>query len=78
MHKHHTTFYNLYEAKSKLSEAVKKALHGEDVILMNRGHAIAQIIPFPQKNGSRILGFAKDIQMLPGFDEIPEDFSGYV
>jgi antitoxin (DNA-binding transcriptional repressor) of toxin-antitoxin stability system len=78
MHKHHTTFYNLYEAKSKLSEAVKKALQGEEVILMNRGNAIAQIIPFPKKNGLRVLGFAKDIQILPGFDEIPEDFVGYV
>lgn len=78
MHKHHATFYNLYEAKSKLSEAVKKALQGEDIILMNRGNPIAQIIPFPQKNCLRTLGFAKDIQILPGFDEIPEDFAGYV
>jgi antitoxin (DNA-binding transcriptional repressor) of toxin-antitoxin stability system len=77
MHKHHTTFYNLYEAKSKLSEAVKKALDGEEVILMNRGNAVAKIIPFPTKHSQRVLGFAKDIQILSGFDEIPEDFAKY-
>ena len=77
MHKHHTTCYNLYEAKSKLSEAVKKALDGEEVILMNRGNPIAKIIPFTLKNRSKKLGFAKDIQILPGFDEIPEGFEKY-
>jgi antitoxin (DNA-binding transcriptional repressor) of toxin-antitoxin stability system len=74
---HHVTFYNLYEAKTKFSEAVRKALQGDDVILMNRGAPIAQIIPLPKKNGPRVLGFAKDIQMLPGFNETPEDFAEY-
>jgi antitoxin (DNA-binding transcriptional repressor) of toxin-antitoxin stability system len=77
MHKHHTARYNLYEAKSKLSEAVKKALLGDEVILMNRGNPVAQIIPLPQKQGARRLGFAKDIKMLDGFDEIPKEFEEY-
>lgn len=73
----HTTRYNLYEAKTKFSEAIRKVLEGEKVILMNRGNPFAQIILLPKKNSSRKLGFAKDIQMLPGFDEIPEDFKEY-
>lgn len=77
MHKRHTARYNLYEAKSKLSEAVKKALQGDEVILMNRGNPVAQIIPLPQKHGPRRLGFAKNIRILPGFDEIPKEFEEY-
>lgn len=69
-----TVRYNMYEAKTKLSELVSKAQAGTEVILMNRGKPVARITPFERKRGSRRLGFAKDIKILPGFDDIPEGF----
>lgn len=44
---------------------------------MNRKEPVAKIVPFREKKPSRKLGFAKDIKMLPGFDEIPEGFENY-
>lgn len=65
---------NMYEAKTKLSELVSKVQAGTQVILMNRGKPVARILPFEQKEKSRKLGFAKDIKILAGFEDIPEGF----
>ncbi|MBI1862301.1 MAG: type II toxin-antitoxin system prevent-host-death family antitoxin [Deltaproteobacteria bacterium] len=64
----------MYEAKTRLSELVTKAQRGIEVILMNRGKPVAKITPFGVKSRPRILGFARDIKILPGFDDIPEGF----
>ncbi|MBI3535408.1 MAG: type II toxin-antitoxin system prevent-host-death family antitoxin [Deltaproteobacteria bacterium] len=68
--------YNMYEAKTKLSEIVEKVCAGEEIILMLRGEPVAKVVPLRKKNRSR-LGFAKDIKILPGFQEIPEGFEAY-
>ncbi len=65
---------NMYEAKTKLSELVSKAQKGIEIILMNRGKPVARILPFERPGRPRKLGFAKDIKILPGFDDIPEGF----
>jgi prevent-host-death family protein len=69
--------YNMYEAKTKLSEIVKRVSEGENVILMNRGKPVAEVIPFENKKTKRKLGFAKDIELLEDFDGIPEGFEDY-
>lgn len=69
--------YNMYEAKTKLSEIVEKACGGEEVILMIRGEPVAKVIPFEEKKKARKQGFAKDVRILSGFDEIPEGFEEY-
>lgn len=69
--------YNMYEAKTKLSELVEKATQGVEIILMNRGEPVAKIIPY-QAPQSRRLGFAKSIRILEGFNEIPEGFEDYL
>ena len=70
--------YNMYEAKTKLSEIVEKARDGNEVILMNRGVAVAKVVPLRRNRAAkRPLGFAKDIKMLSGFDAIPEGFKDY-
>lgn len=68
--------YNMYEAKTKLSEIVEKVCSGEEVILMVRGEPVAKVVPLRKKTNRR-LGFAKDIKILPGFHEIPEGFEEY-
>ncbi len=69
--------YNMYEAKTRLSELVEKATQGIDIILMNRGEPVAKIVPY-QAPKRRRLGFAKTIQILDGFEEIPEGFEEYL
>lgn len=71
--------FNMYEAKTRLSEIVEKARVDGEVILMNRGRPVARVIPYEAETRKRRLGFAKGkIQIQPGFDEIPEDFEDYV
>ncbi len=72
------TEYNMYEAKTNLSEIVARAREGMEVILMNRGEPVARVVPFRKANKVRRLGFAKGIKMLKGFNEIPKDFDEYV
>lgn len=68
----------MYEAKTKLSEIVERVRQGEELILMNRGVAVARVVPLKTSGRKpRMLGFAKDIKILPGFDEIPDGFEEY-
>lgn len=55
-----TSKYNMYEAKTRLSEIVEKAREGEEIILMNRGEPVAKVVPFKKKKEARKLGFAKE------------------
>jgi prevent-host-death family protein len=70
--------YNMYEAKTKLSEIVEKVREGEEVILMNRGEPVAKVVPIETPKKQRRLGFLKDkIQLLPGWDQPIDDFEDY-
>jgi prevent-host-death family protein len=70
--------YNMYEAKTKLSEIVEQARQGHEVVLMNRGRPVAKVVPLAPQPKKRKRGFAKEIKILAGFDDIPEGFEGYV
>jgi len=71
--------YNMYEAKTKLSEIVEKARRGEEVILMNRGEPVAKVVPYQAEVRKRRLGFAKGkIVIRRGFDGTPDDFEDYL
>ena len=70
--------YNMYEAKTRLSELVEKARRGEKVVLMNRGEPVAMIVPFPSVRPTRKLGFLKGKgRLLPGWDKPIDDFKDY-
>jgi prevent-host-death family protein len=70
--------YNIYEAKTRLSELVEKARRGEKVVLMNRGEPVAMIIPFERPRAARKLGFLKGKgRLLTGWDKPIEDFDQY-
>jgi prevent-host-death family protein len=70
--------FNIYEAKTRLSELVERATRGEKVILMNRGEPVAMIIPLPRPQRQRRLGFLKGKgRLLKGWDQPIEDFSDY-
>jgi prevent-host-death family protein len=70
--------YNIYEAKTRLSELVEKARRGEKVVLMNRGEPVAMIVPFQRVRRTRKLGFLKGRgRLLAGWDKPIEDFADY-
>jgi prevent-host-death family protein len=69
--------YNMYEAKTKLSEIVAQVQAGAEVVLLNRGVPVAKVVPLTKRKKVRPLGFAKDIELLPGFDALPAGFEEY-
>ncbi len=70
--------YNIYEAKTRLSELVEKARRGERVILMNRGKPVALIVPFQRPRRARKLGFLNGKgRLLSGWDKPIDDFVAY-
>lgn len=44
---------NIYEAKSKLSALLEKALAGEEVVIARAGKPVARLTPIAQAAGSR-------------------------
>ena len=70
--------YNMYEAKTRLSELVEKARRGEKIVLMNRGEPVAMIVPLQRPRHMRKLGFLKGKgRLLAGWDKPIEDFAEY-
>jgi prevent-host-death family protein len=70
--------YNIYEAKTKLSELVNQARSGKQVILMNRGEPVAMIVPIPRQPQRRNLGFLKGkLKLRAGWDAPIQDFQDY-
>ena len=70
--------YNMYEAKTKLSEIVNQVRLGKEVILMNRGVPVAMVVAIPKAPRRRKLGFLKGkLRLLPGWDGPIEDFQDY-
>jgi prevent-host-death family protein len=70
--------YNIYEAKTRLSELIEKASRGEKVILMNRGEPVAMIVPLQRPRRERRLGFLKGKgRLLAGWEKPIEDFADY-
>jgi prevent-host-death family protein len=70
---------NIAEAKARLSELVKKALSGEDVVIARDNKPLLRLVPLAPKRGPRRPGSAKgQIRMAPDFDRTPADFDEYV
>lgn len=62
-----------------LSELVRRAARGEEVILTEGGEPVAKIIPITAARGPRVFGSAKGlIHMADDFDAPLEDFRDYM
>ncbi|HEX5000726.1 MAG TPA: type II toxin-antitoxin system prevent-host-death family antitoxin [Terriglobia bacterium] len=73
-----TVAYNMYEAKTKLSQLVDEAISGKQVILMNRGEPVAMVVPIPKTRRPRKLGFLKGkLKLKRGWDSPIPDFKDY-
>lgn len=51
-----TLMVNTHEAKSRLSELIREAEAGSDVIVARNGRPVAKIIAWPPERGQRVLG----------------------
>jgi prevent-host-death family protein len=70
---------DLNQTQAQLSDLVREAARGEDVILTEGGEPVAKIIPISRARGPRVFGSAKGlIQMSDDFDEPLEDFRDYM
>lgn len=70
---------DLHHAQTQLSELVRQAARGEDVILTEDGEPVAKIIPINRFRGPREFGSARGlIHIADDFDAPLEDFSDYM
>lgn len=61
--------FNLYEAKTNLSQLVERAAGGEEIIIAKAGRLLARLVPLSKRTDPRPLGlFAGRITIDEDFD----------
>ena len=68
---------SVYEAKSKLSQMINKALEGEDVIITRNGRDTVKLTPVTKKKGDWIGMYEGQIVIHDDFDDPLEEFEEY-
>jgi prevent-host-death family protein len=66
---------NVHEAKTKLSELLKKVEAGEEVVIARAGKPIARLVPASGVTLKRLLGSARGLMKVPDDfnDPLPEE-----
>ena len=66
---------NVHEAKTKLSELIRKAEQGEEILIARNGIPAAKLTSFQQSEVQRELGFFQGLTTVPdNFDEpLPDE-----
>lgn len=59
---------NTHEAKTQLSRLLRRVEAGEEIVIANRGKAVARLVPLGTAGARRKLG------TMRGEFEVPEDF----
>jgi prevent-host-death family protein len=71
--------FNVAEAKAQFSTLVRKAIAGEDVIIMKDNKPLVRLVPLEKSKRPRKPGSAKGrVRIAPGFQETPPDFKDYM
>ena len=70
----------LFDAKTKLSELVRKVEAGQSFSITRRGRRVALLVPPPKERLPLARGCARNDEywMAPDFDDTPDDFAEYV
>ncbi|HYJ90716.1 MAG TPA: type II toxin-antitoxin system prevent-host-death family antitoxin [Pyrinomonadaceae bacterium] len=67
----------IYEAKSKLSQIIKLAQEGEEVIITKNGEDAVRLTPVRKKKGDWIGMYKGQIKIHDNFDDPLEEFEEY-
>jgi prevent-host-death family protein len=70
------TEFGMHEAKTKLSQLVERAEHGEDIVVTRNGKPAVRLVPVGRKSFADARGILKgQIWIADDFDELPDDIS---
>jgi len=74
-----TQTVGVFEAKTRLSELIKRIERGDRFVLTKHGKAVAELRPLPPRGQKRRRGVArsKKFWMAPDFDAPLADFEDY-
>lgn len=65
---------SVYEAKSKLSQMINKALEGEEVVITRNGKDVVKLAPVQKKKRDWIGMYDGQIRIRDDFDDPLEEF----
>ena len=68
---------SVYEAKSKLSQMIDKALEGEEVVITRRGEEVIKLEPVKKKKRGWIGMWEGQLEVPDSFFEPLEEFEEY-
>lgn len=69
---------NIHEAKTRLSQLLQQVEMGNEIIISRANKPIARLIAYQEKPIKRRLGEAKGMaEIMPDFDQLPDDFMEY-
>ena len=73
------TQVNIHTAKAHLSELIKQAMLGEEIIIAKDNKPVVKLVALQPIHGKRQLGTARGLLKIEeDFDEPLEDFDEYV
>jgi prevent-host-death family protein len=67
----------MHEAKTKLSQLVKRAEAGEEIVIARHGMPVARLVPVARTSGlAAVRGALRGrIKIADDFDELPDDIA---
>ena len=66
----------IHEAKTTFSKLVREVEDGGEVIVENHGKPVAKLVGYKPAQTPRVPGmYAGQIEIKPGFDDLPEGFA---
>lgn len=65
----------MHEAKTRLSQLVDRAEHGEDIVITRNGTPVVRLTPIPKANRlASVRGALRGANILPvELDDLPDD-----
>ena len=67
----------MHEAKTNLSQLVKRAESGEEIVIARNGKPVVKLVPVPKNNMKSVWGSwrGQHVHIHDDFDELPEDMA---
>lgn len=64
---------NVHEAKSNLSELLRRVERGEEIVIARAGQPVARLVPFGEAEPRRPGLWAGEVWIADDFDETPDE-----